>query len=119
MKHFLFTLLIALSGIQLQAQKELFDVVSYTPPKDSAGNNWKKEIKENIISYTITNIKTNNWCQINLMKSIASKGGIEQDFESEWKELVINNYHPSEAPEINAHDSGVWRLENKSRGNTF
>ena len=79
------------------AQKETFDLTTYTPP-----NKWKKEVTENITSYTIVNKTNNTWCRIGIIKSTISKGNIEQDFESEWQELIVKNYKPTETPHFHS-----------------
>ena len=83
------------------AQKETFDLTSFNPPKDSTGKTWKKEVTENITSYTFINNKNNSWCRINIVKSTASKGSIEMDFDSEWQELIVKSYKPAGAPQVN------------------
>jgi hypothetical protein len=89
------------------AQKETFDVITYTAPKK-----WKKEITENIISYTIVNNQTNTWCRINIVKSTNSKGSIEKDFESEWQEIVVKSYKSAEAPQLNeVQKTGEWKIK--------
>ena len=89
------------------AQKEVFDIVNYTPP-----NNWKKDVTENNTSYTFLNKKNNSWCRINIVKSTTSKGSIEQDFESEWQELVVKNYQPTEAPQLNeVQEADGWKIK--------
>src|SRR6188768_1377172 len=79
----------------LVAQTETFDLVTYTPP-----SNWQKEVTENSISYTATTQATNTWCQIRILKSTTSKGGIEEDFESEWQELIVTNFKPTESRQL-------------------
>jgi hypothetical protein len=89
------------------AQKETFDIITYTPP---AG--WKKEVTENIIKFIITNKMNNTWCQIGIIKSTISKGNIEKDFESEWQELVVNNFKPADAPKLNeVHETDGWKIK--------
>jgi hypothetical protein len=82
--------------MNIQAQSEIFDLVSYMPIK-----NWKKEITENLLSFTISDEKKNTWCQIGILKSTASKGSIEQDFESDWQELIVKMYKPTDSPVLN------------------
>ena len=78
------------------AQKETFEFVSYTPPK-----NWKKEVKANTYtSYTITDKQKNDYCQIFIMLSTAGKGNIKKDFEMEWQNLIAKQYNLTEAPQI-------------------
>jgi hypothetical protein len=107
MKNIFSFLLFILSAVNVFAQKEVFDIVSYTPPEG-----WKKEIAETLITYTIINKQTNTWCRINIVKSDASKGSIEQDFDSEWQELVVKNYKPTEAPQLNeVKEADGWKIK--------
>ena len=64
--------------------KETFDLITYTPPKG-----WTKNVEETLVSYTITDSKSNSWCRMMVIKSTISKGSIEADFESEctWFQL--------------------------------
>ncbi|MEY2918157.1 MAG: hypothetical protein RIS73_1871, partial [Bacteroidota bacterium] len=88
-------------------------MVTYTAPK-----NWTKEVTENIISYTIQNRETKNWCRINIVKSTSSKGSIDQDFESEWQELAVKSYNITEAPQLNeVQEAGGWKI--KAGGSKF
>jgi len=93
--------------------KQTFDIVSYIPPKG-----WKKEIKENLISYTITNKRNNSWCIIAIIKSTISKGNIDADFESEWQELVVKPYNATEATQANnIPEEDGWKV--KAGGGKF
>jgi hypothetical protein len=89
------------------AQKETFDIITYSPP---AG--WKKEITENIIIYTSINNINKTWCRIGIVKSTVSKGNIDADFESEWHDLVIKNYKPTDAPKLNGvRETDGWKIK--------
>ena len=99
----------------LFAQKENFDIIAYTPP---AG--WKKEVTENIISYTSINNKNKTWCRIGIIKSTISKGNIEADFESEWQNLIVKNYKPADAPQLKeVHETDGWKIKGGSAKFTF
>ncbi len=105
-KPYLF-LIFCLSVTNLFAQKEAFDLFAYTPP---AG--WKKEVTENIVSYTHINNETRSWCRIDIVKSTISKGSIEADFKSEWEGLIVKNYNPAEAPVLNeVHETDGWKIK--------
>jgi len=96
-----------LSGLSLFAQKETFDLFAFTPP---AG--WEKEVTENIISYIKINNKNKSWCRIGIVKSTISKGNIEADFESEWQDLIVKNYSPTEVPVLNeVHETDGWKIK--------
>ena len=75
------------------AQKETFDIVTYTPPKD-----FKKDSKEGVVSYTNVNTLKGNFCVITMYASIASTGDAEKDFKKEWKELVVTPYKADANP---------------------
>ena len=89
------------------AQKETFDLFTYTPPQG-----WDKDVDENFVSYLISDNKTKSWCRINLTKSTISKGSIEDDFESEWQELIVKNYHPTGNREVNeVQEAEGWKIK--------
>ena len=95
------------------AQTETFDLISYPAPKG-----WKKEVTENTTGYTIVNNKNNTWCRINILKSTTSKGSIDEDFKSEWEELVVKSYKPADAPQLNEiQEANGWKI--KSGGAKF
>jgi hypothetical protein len=69
------------------AQQQTFDIFTFTPPKK-----WAKAAKENSLLFSTTDNSKRTWAQIDFVKSTASKGSIDADFENEWKELVMNRY---------------------------
>lgn len=96
MKNALLLCLLGLLGAIAQAQAESYDLATYTPP---AG--WTKAVQENVCtSYTITRSQTGGYCQIFVLRSMPSRGGIAEDFEHEWRNIIVNQYHPAEAPRI-------------------
>ncbi len=97
------------------AQKQAFDLITFTPPKG-----WTKNVEETLLSYTITDNKTKSWCRINVIKSTVSKGTIEADFESEWQDLVVKNYNPtSERKENEIQEAEGWKIKAGSSKFTF
>ena len=70
------------------AQKQTYEFTTFTPPKE-----WKQEVKENTYtSYSIINNQKKIYCQLFIMLSTASKGGIREDFASEWETLVAKQH---------------------------
>lgn len=108
MKKIIFFFIFCSSATITFAQKETFDLATYIPPKG-----WKKEVKKNsYTSYTITNKQKKNYCQIFIMLSTTSKGGIKEDFESEWQSLVVSPYGVTDAPQLSEPTSeGGWQAE--------
>ena len=96
MKRILILLVCWLFINQCLAQKETYEFVSYTPPQG-----WTKDVKANTsTSYTITNKKKNSYCQINIMLSVDSKGGINEDFESEWQGLIVKSFKVTDSAQV-------------------
>ena len=95
------------------AQKETFDLVSYAAPKG-----WEKKPTDNIITYSSIDQVNKTWCQINIVRSTNSKGGIEQDFESEWQEFIVKNFKPTGTPQLDeVQEADGWKI--KSGATTF
>jgi len=107
MKKICFVFLLCFFLTNLFAQKETFDIINYTPPTGT-----KKEVTENSVSYTFVNKNNNTWCLIGIIKSTISKGSIDSDFESEWKELIVKNYKPTDAPKLNeVQEAEGWKIK--------
>lgn len=104
---FFITMATILSPIEVFAQKETFDLIIYSAP-----GGWEKEIKENVIAYSFIDRKKMTWCQIGIYKSTISKGSIEQDFDSEWEELIKkpNNKEPQD-PRNAVKETGGWQIK--------
>ncbi len=115
MKSISFLLILSFSSICLLAQTETFDLATYTPPMG-----WKKEVKENMVSYTKTDNVKRTWCQIGIYRSTTSKGGIDSDFESEWQLLVATPYQIQTAPKSGGiQEAEGWEIEVGSGTFTF
>lgn len=97
------------------AQKEKFDLVSYTAPA-----NWKKETQQNVVGFTITSKDKKTFCQLGVYRSTASKGSIDLDFESEWNELVVKTYKPTAAPQVNeVVEADGWKVKSGASNFSF
>ena len=80
------------------AQKQTYEFTSFTPPKA-----WKKEVKANTYtSYSIINNQKKIYCQLFIMLSTASKGGIQEDFKSEWETLIAKQYGITDTAQLTA-----------------
>ncbi len=77
-------LLLVVTTVVAQQHYEMF---SFNAPKG-----WKKQDLENAVVYSVTNDARKSWCQLVLVKSTVSKGNMASDFESEWKQLVVDSY---------------------------
>jgi hypothetical protein len=98
---------------QAAAQKETFDIASYTAPQG-----WDKKENKNAVSYKIINQQQKTWCQIGIYRSTPTKGTAAQDFESDWKELIVNTYKITNAPKMtDMPDMRGWKI--KSGGSKY
>jgi hypothetical protein len=105
----LLTLILNLLVTAVIAQSETFDLTSYTLP--SKGE-WKKEVKENVVSYTKTDNIKRTWCQIGIYRSAASKGSIEADFDSEWQLLIATPYNIQAEPKSGGiQEAEGWKIK--------
>src|SRR5947208_2869500 len=97
------------------AQKQTYDLVSYTPP---AG--WKKEEKQNVIVYTKVDNKNKTWCQIGVYKSTVSKGSIENDLRSEWNETAVKQFSITDSMQATeTQEAEGWKIKTGSGKFTF
>lgn len=84
-------------------QTETFDLATYTPPKG-----WKKEQKDFAVSYSTVNQQKGIWCQVAVYQSINGSGHAVNDFNSEWKSIVVKNYQPSTTPVPESVNEDGW-----------
>ena len=113
MKKIIFACFFFAFGATVFAQKETFDMVTYTPPKG-----WEKKVTENIITHSIINKTNNSWCQVAIIRSTNSKGDIDKDFESEWQEFIVKNYKSTGTPQLSeVQEADGWKV--RSGATTF
>ncbi len=102
-------------GLSAFAQKETYDLISFTPPQG-----WKKEERSTLVVYTHIDQAKKSWCQLSIVKSTTSKGSMDQDFQSEWQDLVVKNYSPSSAPQLSeVLESEGFMIQSGSASFTF
>jgi hypothetical protein len=88
------------------AQQQTYDLLTFTPP-----SGWNKTSLENTIGFSTTDNIKRTWAQISIVKSTVSKGSIESDFQSEWKDLAVTPYAVGEQPiEIDKQMINGWSL---------
>jgi hypothetical protein len=105
MKNITAALMVLLAQVVF-AQTESFDIIHYTAPKD-----WTKETKEGLTSFTMVDENTGKFCVIVLFASAPSKGGVEKDFASEWRELAVKPHQADPAPQTEKQIAGGgWKV---------
>ncbi|MGB8195288.1 MAG: hypothetical protein WCF67_25350 [Chitinophagaceae bacterium] len=91
------TLLFALCALAANsfAQKEIFDLATYTAPKS-----WKKEKTENAIQFSKENANKGTYCHIILYKAIPGTANAKENFDLAWSSLVKEMVTVFTAPEM-------------------
>ncbi|MBS1950090.1 MAG: hypothetical protein OJF59_000129 [Cytophagales bacterium] len=84
MKSIIISILFALLTANLFAQKQSFDIVSYTAPTD-----WTLKQGNDNVSYS--RIDGASWAQIAIYQHRNCEGDIQTDFVKDWNELVAAN----------------------------
>ncbi len=111
MKSILLSFIFAMLSVNLFAQQQTFDIVSYNAPKD-----WSEKKGEGNISYS--RIDGASWAQMAIYQHRNCEGEIQIDFDKDWNELVANgkNISSPEKTELKTTDgwtvmsgSGVWK----------
>ena len=93
-------------SLQVWAQTETFDIITYTPPKD-----FKKESKQGVVNYMNVNSTTGGFCLIAIYASSVSTGDAEKDFKNEWKELVVTPYKAEADPKTETQTTADgWKV---------
>ena len=105
MKKIIGCLLLITIMQQAMAQKETFDIATYTPPA-----NWKKENREGGVIYATANDSTGKFCAIIIFSSVAGTGSVAKDFKLQWDELAVKKHgaNPNPATEKGQTDNG-WK----------
>jgi hypothetical protein len=113
-KRFLF-LIFSITAANSFAQKETFELVKYIAPKG-----WKKELRQDLVMYTVVDKKDKAWCQLGIYKSTDSKGSLENDFDADWKELVCKTYKITDTvPPADTAEADGWKIKTGSGKFTF
>ncbi|HCM75214.1 MAG TPA: hypothetical protein DIS90_02445 [Cytophagales bacterium] len=95
MKTVASALLVILSFTAL-AQKQTFDLITYTVPKG-----WKQTANSaDVVGYAITNDAKGTYCQVALYKSMGTMGNAQLDFDTDWKDLITSTYAVTTAPQM-------------------
>lgn len=76
-------ILLVMTGFVSVAQKEVFDVVSYTPV-----SNWKKDMTENYVSFSTTDEGRGSFCSIIIYKSANGVADSKTNFDNSWKNML-------------------------------
>ena len=77
------SLLLILSSINMVAQKEIFDIATYSIPQG-----WKKQTSESTLQFTKEDANKDSYCAITLFKSMPSTATVAENFDLDRKSVV-------------------------------
>jgi len=83
-----------------------FDIVTYTVPKK-----WKKETKNDVVTYTFTNQSQKGYLVMAVYKSISGLGLLEKDYDKEWQDLVAKRFTITSKPESESGKVDGWNFK--------
>ncbi|WP_310557361.1 hypothetical protein [Flavobacterium sp.] len=89
------SLLLILFSINMVAQKEIFDVATYTVPKG-----WKKQTSESTLQFTKEDTNKGTYCAITLFKSMPSTATTAENFDLTWKSVVKQMVSETAEPQL-------------------
>lgn len=107
MKPIFLFIMITTIAIGVFAQKQTFDIVSYTPP---AG--WNKDTKADFVSFS--RIDGAGWSQIAVYKSRQSSGNIEEDVQKDWQDIVLAGHTIEQEDKTTPNTAEGWQVMSRS-----
>jgi hypothetical protein len=107
MKKILTLLFFTAWFLQAGAQKESFDLATYTPLKG-----WKKEKRDELIQFTKEDEAKGTYCAITLYKAVDASEDAKANFDLSWEALVKETLGVNTAPEMQepAKENG-WEVQ--------
>lgn len=95
MNKIIFLIVFSVSLAPALAQKETFDLTSYTRPKG-----WKKEVAESVVQFSKEDSVKGSYCLITLYKAVPGSSKSKENFDLAWASLVKEMVKISTAPEM-------------------
>ncbi|MBL0130146.1 MAG: hypothetical protein IPP43_02640 [Chitinophagaceae bacterium] len=107
MKNIILLCVFCVSVATIYAQKQTFDITTYTPPKE-----WKRQNTESAIQFTKEDPAKGTYCLITLYKAIPGKTDTKENFSLAWETLVKGMVSVSAKPEMQpASTENGWTAE--------
>lgn len=103
MKSIILSIALTMLAANLFAQKQNFDIVTYTAPAD-----WTMQQGNGNVSYS--RIDGASWAQIAIYQHRNSEGDIKTDFDKDWNELVANGKSISSPEKTEPKTSDGWTV---------
>lgn len=101
------TLLLMLYASVAMAQKETFDIISFTSPKG-----WKKDVKEELVQFVKEDKAKGTYCIIGLYHSVDADADSKTNFDASWKILAKETFNITDAPAMQPPSTeNGWELQ--------
>jgi hypothetical protein len=106
MKYTFFILLVSFY-VKMFAQKETFDLATYTSLKG-----WKKQLAETAVQFTKEDAAKGTYCMITLFKALPGTASSKENFDLAWASVVKEMVTVSAAPEMQpASTENGWEAQ--------
>ncbi|TMI63470.1 MAG: hypothetical protein E6H07_11850 [Bacteroidetes bacterium] len=103
----IFFCVLCLNVVITYAQKEAFDLITYTPPKA-----WKKQPAEGAVQFSKEDATKGTYCMITVFKAVAGTANSKENFDMAWTSLVKETVTVSTAPEMQpAATENGWEVQ--------
>ncbi len=81
--------------VKVYAQKETFDIITYTPPKT-----WKKQPADGAVQFSKEDATKGTYCVITVFKSVPATANSKENFDMAWEALVKETVAVAAPPEM-------------------
>ena len=89
------------------AQKETFDIISYSAPKG-----WKKDAKDEMLQFVKEDKTKGTYCIIAVYRSVDADADSKANFDASWKVLAKETFSITEAPAMEQPSAeNGWELQ--------
>ncbi len=95
MKKLILLFVFTAGVLTCDAQNEVFDITTYTPPKG-----WKKDKSENAVQFSKEDAAKGTYCMITLLKAVPGTASSRDNFDAAWETVVKEMVKVSAAPEM-------------------
>ncbi len=104
---YIFSSLLLFCTVNLFAQKQTFDITTFTPPKG-----WKKQLTEGAVQFSKEDETKGTYCLITLYKAVPATANSKENFDLAWESLVKKMVTASTAPEMQlAATENGWEVQ--------
>jgi hypothetical protein len=109
MKALFSFLLLSLSAVNVLAQKETFDLLSYTPIKG-----WKKATSNDYVSFSVVDEAKGSFCSITIYRSGDGDADGKINFDNSWQKMAAEQMGAGNPAMATPSSENGWQLQSGS-----